>query len=204
MAMSNWINEPALAAQSGAVSHRSPCPLLFLLCAALLSACSNPSSETANNITGNVSNGAGAGMAAAEDNAAAPSTAATDAAEPPAQAAEEAQIDGITTRRLSFDRGASTARLESSISGREVVDYLLNVRAGQSMNISLASSNTATYFNLLEPGEAEVAIFNGSMSENMFEGVSQKSGDYRIRVYLYRNAARRGEKANYNLEVAVN
>lgn len=204
MASTEPANERTLAARSGAASRRSPCFLLFVICSALIASCSNPPPETANNNTDNMSNSAEAGMAAVEDNAAAPSTDATDDAEQPAQIVEEAQIDGITTRRLSFDRGSSTARLESSITGRETIDYLLNVRAGQSMNISLASPNTATYFNLLEPGETEVAIFNGSMNENMFEGVSKKSGDYRIRVYLYRNAARRGETANYNLEVAVN
>ncbi len=112
-------------------------------------------------------------------------------------------IDGITNKRLSFAPGTSSARIEGSITGYETVDYLLNVRAGQSMNISMASKNTAAYFNLLEPGETEVAVFNGSISENMFEGVAAKSGDYRIRVYLYRNAARRGEKAEYALEAAV-
>ena len=126
---------------------------------------------------------------------------------PPEATAETAapeEIEGITNRRLSFAPGTSSARIEGAITGYETIDYLLGVRAGQAMNISMASSNTAAYFNLLEPGETEVAIFNGSMGDNMFEGVAQKSGDYRIRVYLYRNAARRNEKASYTLEAAVN
>ncbi|WP_427966611.1 hypothetical protein [Altererythrobacter sp.] len=156
--------------------------------------------ETAAASNDNGTSAAETEIASADDQAeaAGSSTAAT------VSTADEAEvIDGITNKRLSFAPGTSSARIEGSITGYETVDYLLNVRAGQSMNISMASKNTAAYFNLLEPGETEVAVFNGSISENMFEGVAAKSGDYRIRVYLYRNAARRGEKAEYALEAAV-
>ncbi|TNE34749.1 MAG: hypothetical protein EP350_01295 [Alphaproteobacteria bacterium] len=120
-----------------------------------------------------------------------------------APASVPAEIDGITNERLSFAPGTSSARVSGSITGYQTIDYLLNVRAGQAMNISMATKNTANYFNLLEPGETDAAIFNGSIGENMFEGVAAKSGDYRIRVYLYRNAARRNERADYILEAAV-
>ena len=52
-------------------------------------------------------------------------------------------------------------------------------------------------------GENEAAIFNGSVSENQFEGILPTSGDYRLRVYLMRSAARRNETANYRLEMIV-
>ncbi len=42
-----------------------------------------------------------------------------------------------------------------------------------------------------------------STGENMFEGVLEKSGDYRIRVYMMRSAARRNEVANYRLEMII-
>jgi len=129
---------------------------------------------------------------------------AAEAAPAVSDAAGAEVIEGVTNKRLSFAPGTSSARVEGSIKGDETIDYLLNVRAGQSMNISMGSKNTAAYFNLLEPGEQYVAIFNGSNGENMFEGTAARSGDYRIRVYLYRNAARRGEKADYALEAAVN
>ena len=117
--------------------------------------------------------------------------------------APAAEIEGITNQRLTFAPGTSSTRIEGEITGDETIDYLLDVRAGQSLNISMASPNSAAYFNVLEPGETEVAVFNGSMGENMFEGVAAQSGTYRIRVYLYRSAARRGETAAYTLEVAA-
>jgi hypothetical protein len=67
----------------------------------------------------------------------------------------------------------------------------------------MATRNTATYFNILAPGETEVAFFNGSVNENQYEGVLPTTGDYRIRVYMMRSAARRNEKADYRLEMIV-
>ena len=105
--------------------------------------------------------------------------------------------------RVQFDSGASSKTVESSITGYETVDYMLNVKQGQSMNISMATGHGATYFNLMEPGEQYEAIYNGSISGNQFEGTAAKSGDYTIRVYMMRSAARRNEKADYRLEMIV-
>jgi hypothetical protein len=89
------------------------------------------------------------------------------------------------------------------IEGYQTLDYVLNAREGQYMNVSMATQHGATYFNILEPGETEVAMFNGSINGNQFEGTLKKSGDYRIRVYMMRSAARRNELANYRLEMIV-
>lgn len=117
---------------------------------------------------------------------------------PPAE-----QVADIRLERVSFAPGTASVTVEGSIQGYESVDYVLNVKAGQPMAISMETPNTATYFNLIEPGETDVAIFNGSMAENKFEGVAAKSGDYRVRVYMMRSAARREEMADYRLDVAV-
>lgn len=108
------------------------------------------------------------------------------------------------TRRVKFATGANSSRIEGSITGNNYVDYLVNVREGQSMNISMATENSSNYFNIMEPGEKNVAVYNGSISGNQYEGTAAKSGDYTIRVYLMRSAGRRGETANYILEVIVN
>lgn len=71
------------------------------------------------------------------------------------------------------------------------------------MNVSMSTNNDASYFNILAPGETEVALFNGSTSGNQYEGTLSQSGDYKIRVYMMRSAARRNEVANYRLEMIV-
>jgi hypothetical protein len=122
-----------------------------------------------------------------------------EAAEDVADAVE----DGIEKVRVQFDSGATSKTVESSITGRETVDYILNVKEGQPLNISMATQHNATYFNVMEPGEEYEGIYNGSINGNQFEGTAEKSGDYTIRVYMMRSAARRGETADYRLEMIV-
>ncbi|HMQ57149.1 MAG TPA: hypothetical protein PKE65_01225 [Rhizobiaceae bacterium] len=111
--------------------------------------------------------------------------------------------DPIREETVRFDRGASGTTIEASLKGYETVDYIIGASAGQVMNVSMATDNGANYFNVMEPGETDVAIFIGSTSGNMYEGELQKSGDYRIRVYLMRSAARRDEVANYRFEINI-
>ncbi|MDV7392579.1 hypothetical protein RZS08_14530, partial [Arthrospira platensis SPKY1] len=97
----------------------------------------------------------------------------------------------------------SSTTLTGTLKGREIIDYKLGAAAGQRMTVTLTTDNTGNYFNLLAPGETEVAFFVGSNEGNRFEGNLAKSGDQTIRVYLYRSAARRGETARYRLEVTI-
>ncbi|WP_424119422.1 hypothetical protein [Robiginitalea sp.] len=128
---------------------------------------------------------------------------AGDAVKEAAGDVADAVEDGIEKVRVKFEAGTSSKTVESSITGRETVDYLLNVKKGQPMNISMATQNTSAYFNIMEPGEQNEAIYNGSINGNQFEGTAAESGDYTIRVYMMRSAARRGEKADYRLEMIV-
>ena len=118
-------------------------------------------------------------------------------------AAPAALAQDIRTEPVQFPRGAESATIEGSITGYEMVDYLLGAGAGQAMNVSMATDNGGNYFNILAPGETDAAMFIGSTSGNQSEGVLPECGDYKIRVYLMRNAARRGETANYRLEMII-
>ena len=111
--------------------------------------------------------------------------------------------DEIRTEKVEFKRGATSATINGKIRGYEVVDYVLEASKGQQMNVSMATDNLASYFNILAPGEENQAMFVGSTSGNQFEGGLPKSGAYKIRVYMMRSAARREEVANYRLEMIV-
>jgi hypothetical protein len=111
--------------------------------------------------------------------------------------------DEIRTERVHFKHGASSAVVEGSIKGYQTVDYVLGARKGQYMNVSMATNNGANYFNILAPGENEVAMFNGSTAENQYEGTLPATGDYKVRVYLMRSAARRNEVAKYRLKMII-
>jgi hypothetical protein len=109
----------------------------------------------------------------------------------------------IRTEQVHFKRGANSTVIEASIKGYEIVDYVLRASKGQYMNASMATDNGASYFNILAPGEDEVAMFIGSTSGNQYEGTLPASGDYKIRIYMMRSAARRNEVANYRLEIII-
>lgn len=108
----------------------------------------------------------------------------------------------IRTERVQFPKGASAATVRGAIRGYDTVDYIVGARVGQSMSVSMQTSNSSAYFNILPP-RSEQAIFNSSIAGNRFDGRLKDSGDYRVRVYLMRNAARRGERATYSLSVGV-
>jgi len=111
--------------------------------------------------------------------------------------------DDIRTEQVQFEQGASSATIESSISGYESVDYILRASAGQYMNVSMATDNTSNYFNIIAPSKENEAMFIGSTQGNQYEGALPESGDYKIRVYMMRSAARRNEVANYRLEMII-
>ena len=112
-----------------------------------------------------------------------------------------AQAD-VRRVEVQFPKGAASARLSGTIKGSQIVDYAVRAQSGQSMSVTFEPSNLSAYFNVLPPGSQE-ALFVGSTSGNRFDGTLPADGDYTIRVYLMRNAARRNEVAKYKLDIGV-
>ena len=108
----------------------------------------------------------------------------------------------IREQQVQFKKGESGTTIKGSIKGDQTVDYKLRANAGQTMVVKFKPSNASAYFNVLPPGSDE-AIFIGSTSGNDFSGNLVASGEYTIRVYLMRNAARRNESAKYTLDIGV-
>jgi hypothetical protein len=115
----------------------------------------------------------------------------------------DAQADGIRRVEVHFPKGATGATLKDRLKGDETVDYRLGAKAGQTMTVTMKTDNASAYFNVLPPGSQGEAVFVGSTSGERYEGALSADGVWTIRVYLMRNAARRGEAAHYTLDVAV-
>lgn len=111
--------------------------------------------------------------------------------------------DAIRREALPFKPGASSVSIAGKIRGRQAVDYLLTASAGQSVRIDFKPGRGSAYFNVLPPGSTGEAIFVGSTSGNRFAGRLPEGGEYAIRVYLIRSAARRNASASYRLDVAL-
>lgn len=102
--------------------------------------------------------------------------------------------------RILLDSG--TTQFKSRIKGDAYVDYKITGGAGQVLSVDLNASNRRNYFNLLPPG-SETALFVGSSSGNHFSRALPIEGEYTLRVYLMRAAARRNEVSNYQLAIGL-
>lgn len=114
-------------------------------------------------------------------------------------------VPGIAADRnetVQFSAGATSASLSGSIQGYDGVNYRLGSQADQSMSVLFSPDNTSCYFNVLPPG-SQTAIFNGSVTGNEFSSRLSESGDYRVQVYMMRNAARRNETCNYEITFEI-
>jgi len=107
------------------------------------------------------------------------------------------------TETIQFAKGATSTVIKGQVKGYRYVDYQVRAGAGQTLEVEMKTGNASSYFNILPPGSGDVAMFIGSTSGNRFAGVLPADGDYSIRVYLMRNAARRNESANFTLTVGV-
>lgn len=110
--------------------------------------------------------------------------------------------DQARTERVQFAKGEYSTALIGTVKGYETVSYLVGAKAGQTLTVTLKTSNASSYFNVAAPG-AEDALFVGSSSGNSYSGKLTSSGDHVVSVYLMRNAARRSETARYTLTIGV-
>lgn len=122
-----------------------------------------------------------------------------------------AQDRGMRSERVAFAPGMSSTTINDRITGYESVLYRIGAEGGQTMSIELRSANTATYFNVYEPGRGPgdtalaVSGQTGPLVPNLnrFKALLHTSGVYTISVYMMRSAARRGEHASYTLSIGI-
>jgi hypothetical protein len=109
---------------------------------------------------------------------------------------------GIRQEKVQFARGASSAAIKGQIKGDATVDYVVRAAAGQTLSVKLQETNPQNYFNVMPPDSKGSAMFVGDTGED-YSGVLPADGDYVVRVYLMRAAARRGESSNYTVTIGV-
>jgi len=102
--------------------------------------------------------------------------------------------------RVRFQRGHSSTILKGRIIGFATKDYVVGAKAGQVMDLHLSSSNQSAYFVIYTINGRAIDMNETTVwSENLSE-----SGDYVIRVFMMRSAARRkGAAANFTLSISV-
>jgi hypothetical protein len=102
-----------------------------------------------------------------------------------------AQVAAHPVRRITFKRGATVATVTGRLRGQnDVVHFVLRVRAGQHMHISVESTDlTNPQINVIYPsGEG----MDRDMQGSQFDTDSTQAGDYHIDVY----EGRKGDPGN--------
>ena len=103
-------------------------------------------------------------------------------------------------QRIRFERGKSSATIHGHIAGFDAQDYVVAAKSGQQMDIRLKASNPETYFVLYS--------INGKATDmnetDHYSLETTESGDYVIRVFMMRAAARRkGAASDYTLTISI-
>ncbi len=104
--------------------------------------------------------------------------------------------------RVTFAEGKATRSFEDRISDFEAVSYVIPLRQGQSLHVVLATNNASNCFDIHAPNRPK-PVYVGGDSGTDYKLLVQAPGDYIVRVFLLRLAARDGQSADYTLELTV-
>jgi hypothetical protein len=131
--------------------------------------------------------------------------AATVLAVPSVPVSQALAQSAVPQVRVKFPAGSTSTVVVRTIRGRETIDFVVNAKEGQRLVASMTSNNRSAYFNIIAPGEQDVAFYAGDRSSplNRFSGTVPRSGDVKFRVYLFRSAARMGQRATIRLSISI-
>jgi hypothetical protein len=115
----------------------------------------------------------------------------------PVAFAKDATVD------VHFDASKHSKEFKSSIKGDAGMNYMLQVKAGQVMQVLFSTSSGSCYMNAFEPGNTSEAVHIGSTSGNEFGASPTKAGTYKFQVYQMRATARRNETCKYAISFEV-
>lgn len=97
---------------------------------------------------------------------------------------------------------AAAAPLQGTVKGDADATFTIDAHAGQTLALELVSKNRSLNMNISAPG-AQEAMFIGSVQGPKARVLLPADGAYRVKVYLVRSAARRNERADFTLQVAL-
>ena len=108
---------------------------------------------------------------------------------------------------VKFRPGEYGAMLEGAIRGNDIFDYRLDASAGQRLFVDLkvdgTNGNGTIYFNIIPPGESDVAMFVGSRDGTTADVQLPETGPYVIRLYLMGNDRDTDKTVGYDLDVSI-
>lgn len=115
-------------------------------------------------------------------------------------------IGADRNERVKFGEGKTAATLRGTIRSDQGVVYSIATVEKQTLQLLFKPASGSCYFNVYAPGKQpgqDEAAFIGSTSGNEFGASPTMAGDYKVQVYLMRNAARRNETCRYQLSIEL-
>jgi hypothetical protein len=110
--------------------------------------------------------------------------------------ATEARAQCAGPKRVTFQRGTTTAILKGAVGASKAVCYQIRARAGQRMIVQLTSPTRRARFTVIPDGY-DVEPLAGAQDVTSWQGVLDETSDYTISV----SAPRAGD--TYTLEVTI-
>jgi hypothetical protein len=104
--------------------------------------------------------------------------------------------------RVALAEGNAALNFEDENRDFEAVSYVVPLRQRQWLHVLLATDNASNCFDIHAPGEPR-PVYVGADSGNTCQLLAPTTGDYTVRVFLLRLAARDGQSARYTLELKL-
>lgn len=113
----------------------------------------------------------------------------------------ELQSDARTSSKPALPRSES-ARITATINGHQTIEYLIDARTGQSLELNVHSSNIQAGYRITAPA-APRALHKGHGLHSRFSTTLPRDGTYRVLIYLLHGAANNGESADFALDIRL-
>ena len=97
---------------------------------------------------------------------------------------------------------SQTAHITARINGHQSIEYLIDARTGQSLELDIQSSNSQASYHVTAPA-APRALHKGRGHHSHFIATLPRDGTYRVLIYLMHSAAQDGESADFALNIRL-
>ncbi|WP_299592062.1 hypothetical protein [uncultured Microbulbifer sp.] len=95
-----------------------------------------------------------------------------------------------------------SARVTATIHGQQAIEYLIDARTGQSLELNVHSNHTQVGYHITAPA-APRALHKGHGQRSHFSVTLPRDGTYRVLVYLLKGAAANGDTADFALNIRL-
>jgi hypothetical protein len=105
-------------------------------------------------------------------------------------------------QRVKFAKNSSSASVKGAVRGYDYIDYIVGSRAGQKISLKLSAAKTFPVFTVSLPNGENL---EDAIERDQFSAELPETGDYVVRVFMMRAAARRKNSiAAYTLKISIN